>query len=148
MQSFDYCCCLCDLQETPESLPLRCAVDRIGFIVDVYSNVLLEEHVEADDVILSSLTFGQYIPAHTGARAFLAHWAQTVDFFEKQRQVDQIFSQNSSLQTANTIIEQYGVDYIVCGPAERAIGSCNLVMTAVGSMVFETPEVQIIKVAN
>jgi hypothetical protein len=108
----------------------------------------LEEHVEPDDVILSSLTFGQYIPAHTGARAFLAHWAQTVDFFEKQRLVDQIFNQHSSVETANAIIEQYDVDYIVCGPAERAIGSCDLVTTELGSTVFETPEVQIIKVAR
>lgn len=107
----------------------------------------LEEHVEPDDVILSSLTFGQYIPAHTGAHAFLAHWAQTVDFFEKQRQVDLIFSLDSSVEDGQEILDRYSVDYLVCGPAERAIGSCDLA-AQLGNPIFETAEVKIIAVAD
>lgn len=108
----------------------------------------LEQHVQPDDVILSSLTMGQYIPAHTGAHAFLAHWAQTVDFFEKQRQVDLIFAQHGSLQEAKAILERYHVDYVVCGPAERAIGSCDMVELELGNKVFETPEVQVIEIVQ
>ena len=39
----------------------------------------LRENAEPDDTALSSLALGQYIPAISGSKAFLAHWAQTVD---------------------------------------------------------------------
>ncbi len=43
----------------------------------------LEENSPENAVILSSLDVGQYIPGITGRRAFLAHWAQTLDFYSK-----------------------------------------------------------------
>jgi hypothetical protein len=49
-------------------------------------------------VVLSSLTIGQYIPAYTGAHAFLAHWAQTLDFFGKSRMVDEFFAAGTDNQ--------------------------------------------------
>ena len=107
----------------------------------------LEGHVETSDVILSSLTIGQYVPAHTGAHAFLAHWAQTIDFYEKQRLVESIYSQETPIATVRTVLNQYGVDYVFCGPSERAMGSCENVHR-LGSLVFETQRVQLIAVAR
>lgn len=112
----------------------------------------LENRVQPDDVILSSLTFGQYIPAHTGAHAFLAHWAQTVDFFMKEKQVAFIYSPEAQAESSytnitQTILDQFHVDYLVCGPAEREIGTCERVVEF-GDVVFETPEIQVIQVAR
>ena len=51
----------------------------------------LDENALPDEVIFSSLTIGQYIPAMTGSHAYLAHWAQTVDFFTKTAAVEDLF---------------------------------------------------------
>lgn len=83
----------------------------------------LEQNVEPDDVVLSSLTIGQYVPALTGAHAFLAHWAQTVDFYEKSQRVEEFYSPGTNQQKRQQILRGYSVDYIIHGPAERKFGA-------------------------
>jgi hypothetical protein len=79
----------------------------------------LEETVEPDDVILSALTTGQFIPAYTGAHAFLAHWAQTVDFFNKRQMVYEFFTDKRMSAAAGDITNGYSVDYVFFGPIEQ-----------------------------
>jgi len=82
----------------------------------------LEDHAEGDDVIISSLTIGQYIPAWTGARAYLAHWAQTLDFYSKRENVELIFDNSTSPAEREAILTAGSVDYVFYGPAERKLG--------------------------
>lgn len=90
----------------------------------------LEENVAPDDVVLSALDFGQYVPAETGAHAFLAHWAQTVDFHAKEQAVRDFYAQpegEAEGAAANAarraLIDEYGVDWVVSGPSEQALGA-------------------------
>ncbi len=80
------------------------------------------EAAAGDDVIISSLTIGQYIPAWTGARAYLAHWAQTLDFYSKRDNVELIFDESTSPAVRDAILTEGSVDYLFFGPAEREMG--------------------------
>ncbi|MBI4927574.1 MAG: hypothetical protein HY835_07400, partial [Anaerolineae bacterium] len=82
----------------------------------------LEQNAGPTDVVLASLNIGQYVPAMTGAHAYLAHWAQTLDFFTKSAQVERFYSNAMSTTEAREMLTQGGVDYIFAGPAERLIG--------------------------
>lgn len=82
----------------------------------------LERNVNSDDVVLSSLTTGQYVPMLTGAHAYLAHWAQTLDFFNKRDAVGRFFDAATSDAERDAILRAHGVDYVLVGPAERALG--------------------------
>ncbi|MCS6827385.1 MAG: hypothetical protein NZ553_12290 [Caldilinea sp.] len=86
----------------------------------------LEAHAHSDDVILSSLELGQYVPAETGAHAFLAHWAQTVDFYGKSARVSRFFDGATPDVERLGIIAEYGVDFVFLGPAERSLGAAEL----------------------
>jgi len=83
----------------------------------------LEGQVRPGEVVLASLTIGQYVPALTGAHAFLAHWAQTVDFYTKERLVQEFFNAASTEARRRAVLDEYGVDYVFVGPAERALGA-------------------------
>ncbi len=83
----------------------------------------LETQGTGADVVLSSLTLGQYVPVLSGKHAFLAHWAQTVDFYTKERLVQKFFDAASDDAWRQTILDEYGVDYVLVGPAERALGA-------------------------
>ena len=80
----------------------------------------LEKNVKSDDVVLSSLTIGQYIPAWSGVHAFLAHWAQTVNYFDKSQMVIDFFNAGSDISRREAILKQYSVDYVFYGSAERS----------------------------
>jgi len=86
----------------------------------------LEANAAGDEVVLSALAVGQYVPAETGAHAFLAHWAQTVDYYGKEAAVARFFDPAVSDSERAQIMATYGVDYIVDGPAEQALGGYRL----------------------
>jgi hypothetical protein len=82
----------------------------------------LDDNAQPDDVIFSSLTVGQYIPAMTGSHAYLAHWAQTVDFYTKTDTVNAFFSAQSGQVDQTKIMLDEGIDYVFFGPAEKQLG--------------------------
>jgi len=108
----------------------------------------LDRQVKSGDVVLSSLTTGQYIPAYTGAHAFLAHWAQTVDFYTKEELVDQFFSSETSEMQRSQILSSYSVDYVFFGPAERSIGGFDPARSQVLDKVYSSPVVDVYQVRH
>lgn len=108
----------------------------------------LKANAAPDDVVLSSLTIGQYIPAWTGSHAFLAHWAQTVDFYGKTEMVNSFYAANTDNNIRNAILKEYSVDYIFYGPAERQIGDFNPNSDQSLSLVYENPLVEVFRVTK
>ncbi len=108
----------------------------------------LETNAEAEDVVLSSLTIGQYLPAWTGTNAFLAHWAQTLDFFSKRAAVELFYAGDTTDDERRLLLARYGVDFVYMGRPERALGSFNPANASYLSLAYETPEVQIYSVEH
>jgi len=106
----------------------------------------LEANASPDDVVLSSPTIGQYVPALTGAHAFLAHWAQTLDFYTKSEMVSEFYTQSTGDVHRREILEHYGVDYIYWGTAERAIGSFAPDRSTLLKCVFSGARTQVYEV--
>jgi hypothetical protein len=108
----------------------------------------LEANAQPDEVALSSLTVGQYLPALTGLHAFLAHWAQTLDFFNKSAMVEEFFAEQTSEARRQEILQQYGVDYVFYGPAEQALGNYVPDNSSFLKPVFSAPQVTVYAVVN
>ena len=106
----------------------------------------LEQNVQSDDVVLSSLTTGQYIPMFTGAHAYIAHWAQTLDFFEKREAVERFFDEATADVERARILQAHGVDYVLVGPAERALGGFMPERSSLLSEVYRSSLVQVYRV--
>ena len=85
----------------------------------------LEANAQPDDVVFSSLDFGQYVPAMTGTHAFLAHWAQTVDFYGKSDMVSRFYATETPAAERTGVLDRFSVDYILYGPTEHALGGYN-----------------------
>jgi uncharacterized membrane protein len=83
----------------------------------------IEANAAPSDVTLSSLTIGQYLPSVTGRRAFLAHWAQTLDFYGRRQAVAEFFDAGRTDRDRRHLLQQQGVRYVFHGPEERALGS-------------------------
>jgi hypothetical protein len=107
----------------------------------------LDQEASDDQVILSSITTGQYIPMFTGSHAFLAHWAQTLDFYNKDRMVSEFFSGFTSDARRADILKQYGVSYVFYGPAERELGPYDPSASPLLEQVYSTPQVSVFAVS-
>jgi len=106
----------------------------------------LEANGQPEEVVLSSLTIGQYIPALTGKRAFLAHWAQTLDFYGKSQMVDEFFAPETGDDRRAQIIQQYGVDYVFYGPVEATAGGYDPGVSSMFEEVLTSPTVRLYRV--
>lgn len=80
----------------------------------------LEAHATSSDVVLADLEYGQHVPVRSDARAFLAHWAGTLDFFGKKAMVREVFDPIVSDARRQEILSSYGVTYIVVRERDQA----------------------------
>ena len=106
----------------------------------------LDENTEPEDILLSSLTIGQYIPALSGNTAFLAHWAQTVDFYDKRDRVARFFDAAVPDEERAETLRAFGIDYILHGPAERTLGNYAPQTSLFLERVFSSPHTTIYRV--
>ncbi|HLH72429.1 MAG TPA: hypothetical protein VKX96_04025 [Chloroflexota bacterium] len=112
---------------------------------DVAALNWLDGHVQPSDVVLSSLMIGIYLPGWTGAHAFLAHGAETLDFNQKRLDVQRFFDPATPDQQRLATLQQFHVRYVFYGPAERQLGSYDparaeylkQVLNVGGTEVFE-----------
>lgn len=82
----------------------------------------LKQNTSPGDIVLASETVGQYIPAMSGNTAFLAHWAQTVDYYDKVNRVSRFFNSVTPDADRAKTIRDFHVAYVFFGPAERQLG--------------------------
>jgi hypothetical protein len=103
----------------------------------------LEENTPADSVVLSNLEIGQYIPGISGRTAFLAHWAQTIHYYDKQEIVANIFDKNLADAEKLRLLRDYGVDYVLSGSAEHATNGIESMTQSILTPVWTSGEVTI-----
>jgi hypothetical protein len=90
---------------------------------DVEALRWLDTNARDGDVVLASLTIGQYVPAMSDARPVLAHWAQTLNYYEKDEAVRRFYAAATTEDERLTLLRTWNVRYIFVGPEERALGA-------------------------
>jgi hypothetical protein len=106
----------------------------------------LGKHTPPDTIVLSSYEIGRYVPGLTGRRAFLAHWAQTVGFYDKRDRVSRFFDAQTDDAERLATLQAFGVDYVFHGPAERALGEYDPSRSPLFSVALSRPEVTVYQV--
>jgi hypothetical protein len=99
----------------------------------------LDTHASRSDVVLSSLTIGQYVPELTGDRAFLAHWAETLDFYGKRGLVNEFFDAGTSDTARQAILQSWDVQYVLYSEEEHALGAYDPERSPYLTPVFSSP---------
>lgn len=108
----------------------------------------LAKHADPSEVVLSSLVIGHYVPGLAGTRAFLAHGAQTLDFFRKRELVARFFDSTTKDQDRIELIKRFDVRYVFYGDQEQVLGNYRLDESAYLDKVFSLPHSSIYRVRN
>lgn len=73
----------------------------------------LEQHTSREDVVLGRLEINQHVPVWTDARAFLAHWAGTLRYYDKLDAVDSVLSLDTAPHTRALLLDSASVTYVI-----------------------------------
>jgi hypothetical protein len=82
----------------------------------------LSQRASLSDVVLSSYSVGNYIPARADVRVFLGHGPETLHSDEKRLLVKKFFQADTDDSFRRGLLADYGITYIFYGPPERALG--------------------------
>ncbi len=106
----------------------------------------LNTHVTSEDVVLASLNMGEFVPMWTGARSFLGHWAQTLDFYGKTDMVKAFYNSTTADSQRQDILRTYGVDYVIFSPEEAKLGDFDPTTVDYLTQVFEEGDTRVFAV--
>lgn len=84
----------------------------------------LSHSTGASDVIMSTSLMGSYIPTYCPAKVWVGHWAETLHFQDRLRDVDWTYSELPPEQLRQGLQER-GVTLVFYSPYEQALGRGN-----------------------
>ncbi|HEY6042821.1 MAG TPA: hypothetical protein VIX58_11880, partial [Anaerolineae bacterium] len=82
----------------------------------------LSANAKAGEVVLSGYETGSYIGALTPQRVVVGHWAETVNYEDKLKEVATFFNSATTDETRAEILSRENVSYVWVGEEERAVG--------------------------
>jgi hypothetical protein len=73
----------------------------------------LQSQATAEDVVLADIEFGQFVPVWSDARAYVAHWAGTLDFFTKRENSRIVLDPGTPADKRRQLLAEFHVSYVV-----------------------------------
>ncbi|MCL5428669.1 MAG: hypothetical protein M1347_02545 [Chloroflexi bacterium] len=101
----------------------------------------LDEHAARDSLVMAAPDSGLLIPAYSSARVQYGHPFETVDAAARLAEGSAFFSGGMDESEATEMMSAKGVDYVLYGPREQALG--ELPVLDRWQIVFKQGEVQI-----
>ena len=83
----------------------------------------LRQHTGREDVIFGEYETGNYVAAQAGNRVVIGHWAETVNFAQKEADVARFYQPATDDAWRRAFLQAQGVRYLWYGPREQALGS-------------------------
>lgn len=80
----------------------------------------LGEHTTNQDVVLGRLEINQHVPVWSDARAYLAHWAGTLDYFTKRDNADRVVDPATPQEVRRALLDAHEVNYVIVREADSA----------------------------
>ncbi|MEP6988266.1 MAG: DUF6541 family protein, partial [Chloroflexota bacterium] len=138
-----------DQAEVPDKPTDPSASDNRLFISNGEYSALqyLDTKVKGDDVVLANLGLGQFVPAITGARTFVGHWAQTLKFKDKFAMVQTFYNEATSDADRQIMLDTYKVTYLIYSPEEATLGKFDPSTANYLQQVYEDGNTKVYKVA-
>lgn len=130
------------------SASLAAAAGRPDMVVSRAELAAVEwliEHSQPEDTILASYELSGFIAARSGRRVFMGHWAETVNLQQKRAAAVRFYSSAEDTERKG-LLRDYGIQYVVYGPRERAMGHFDPSRVSYLRPVFRSRDVAIYQV--
>lgn len=111
-------------QRVYASIPLVPYPSQVMYPLKDFANsiVWLGKNTREDEVILSKVTAGNYIPAYAGNFVYLGHFPESPDYHKRENIVISFFQGIMTNQEARKFLKDNSIGYIFYGPQEKENG--------------------------
>ena len=82
----------------------------------------LSSHHQQSDRALSSPGAGQLLPAWAGVPVYVGHYSETLDYFQKIRNVGEVLKPGAPQATVRAFLHDNGITLLYWGPDEALTG--------------------------
>ena len=106
----------------------------------------LADHSEPGETVLVSFETGNVIPAWTDLRVFAGHGPETLHNGEKRAALRRFFDPDTDDAWRQSLLRDYGLDYVFYGPDERMLGGWDPAEAAYLAPVHSSQEYTIYRV--
>lgn len=121
-------------------LPLFRSDDETGLFENI-STIASKE-----DVVLSAYDTGNALPAWTPQFVVIGHRPESAYFDSTDRAVRSFYQDSTSDESRRGLLQGFSVDYVVWGPAERALGGWSPAQATYLDRLWEQGEFELYKV--
>lgn len=81
----------------------------------------LKENTPPEAVVLCSPLLGNYVPPLAGRRVYVGHWAETLNFIEKQRETVRFFNVLEPWRLKERFLRRAGITHVLLGEMEEEL---------------------------
>lgn len=106
----------------------------------------LQQHTTSADVVLADIEFGQFVPVWSDARAYIAHWAGTLDFFTKRENARIVLDPTTPASQRRRLLDEFSVSYVVMRDRDGARAELSQQGAAELEIVYENATVSVYRV--
>ena len=117
-------CCLSSLIVLAIALRFASGAFAEAYIADDSWRAVqwLSTHHQPSDRALSSPGAGQLLPAWAGVSVYVGHYSETLDYFQKIRNVSEVLKPGASEATVRAFLHDNGITLLYWGPDETLTG--------------------------
>jgi hypothetical protein len=100
----------------------------------------LEASAGKNQVVLSAFQTGNALPAWTPQFVVIGHGPESPNLGKNLLRVNAFFDEESTDRDRVTLLAEFGVDYVIWGPVERALGDWNPLQATYLRQIFQQGE--------
>ena len=106
----------------------------------------LDTHAREGECVLAALEVGQFVAGRARARPHAGHWAQTVDYPRRLKEIASFFNAQTTASDRIAILRRSNTRYVMAGRAERALGGFDPASAPMLAPVFTSGETTLYQV--
>jgi hypothetical protein len=110
--------------------------------------VQLRDHVDEGDVVLSSYSVGNVLPAWVSANVLVGHGPEGINEAEVNVSIAEFFAPETEEETRFDTIRHNSVDFVFWGPEERKLGSWNPMQASFLAPIVVVEDVYVFRIAD
>jgi hypothetical protein len=117
-------CCLSSLIVLAIALRFASGAFSEAYVADDSWRAMqwLSAHHQPSDRALSSPGAGQQLPAWAGVSVYVGHYSETLDYFQKIRNVGEVLKPDTPEATVRAFLHDNGITLLYWGPDEASTG--------------------------